>query len=177
MNSMDYLGDRAEEVLSTLGPLPTPTLTDTEVHYGVEVLSSGAVVVGGAQLPDCRLTKKEADLLAAVLRRRGVATKEFILAELYAGMDEPELKIIDVFTCKLRRKLGEHGGMVETVWGRGYQRSAAYRLLDPGASLAISPKLRARLEGLAQAVGRRSDELGEELLLKAVQEAERRTWA
>jgi two-component system cell cycle response regulator CtrA len=45
------------------------------------------------------------------------------LNHLYGGMDEPELKIIDVFICKLRKKLaaatgGEH--YIETVWGRGY---------------------------------------------------------
>jgi two-component system cell cycle response regulator CtrA len=45
------------------------------------------------------------------------------LNHLYGGMDEPELKIIDVFICKLRKKLvastgGQH--YIETVWGRGY---------------------------------------------------------
>jgi two-component system cell cycle response regulator CtrA len=45
------------------------------------------------------------------------------LNHLYGGMDEPELKIIDVFICKLRKKLAEATGGVnhiETVWGRGY---------------------------------------------------------
>ncbi|ASM72488.1 cell cycle response regulator CtrA [Pseudosulfitobacter pseudonitzschiae] len=38
-------------------------------------------------------------------------------------MDEPELKIIDVFICKLRKKLSTATGgqnYIETVWGRGY---------------------------------------------------------
>ena len=46
-----------------------------------------------------------------------------ILNHLYGGMDEPELKIIDVFICKLRKKLAEASGgqnLIETVWGRGY---------------------------------------------------------
>ena len=44
------------------------------------------------------------------------------LNHLYGGMDEPELKIIDVFICKLRKKLGLACGdsYIETVWGRGY---------------------------------------------------------
>jgi two-component system cell cycle response regulator CtrA len=45
------------------------------------------------------------------------------LNHLYGGMDEPELKIIDVFICKLRKKLAEATGgdnYIETVWGRGY---------------------------------------------------------
>jgi two-component system cell cycle response regulator CtrA len=57
------------------------------------------------------------------LRKGTTLTKEMFLNHLYGGMDEPELKIIDVFICKLRKKLaaaahGEHH--IETVWGRGY---------------------------------------------------------
>ena len=50
-------------------------------------------------------------------------TKEMFLNHLYGGMDEPELKIIDVFICKLRKKLAQATGgdhYIETVWGRGY---------------------------------------------------------
>ena len=50
-------------------------------------------------------------------------TKEMFLNHLYGGMDEPELKIIDVFICKLRKKLAASTGgdhYIETVWGRGY---------------------------------------------------------
>jgi hypothetical protein len=50
-------------------------------------------------------------------------TKEMFLNQLYGGMDEPEQKIIDVFICKLRKKLAEASGgknYIETVWGRGY---------------------------------------------------------
>ena len=45
------------------------------------------------------------------------------LNHLYGGMDEPELKIIDVFICKLRKKLANASNgknYIETVWGRGY---------------------------------------------------------
>ena len=45
------------------------------------------------------------------------------LNHLYGGMDEPELKIIDVFICKLRKKLAaaiDGDNYIETVWGRGY---------------------------------------------------------
>jgi two-component system cell cycle response regulator CtrA len=50
-------------------------------------------------------------------------SKEMFLNHLYGGMDEPELKIIDVFMCKLRKKLANASGgknYIETVWGRGY---------------------------------------------------------
>ena len=69
-------------------------------------------------------TGKEYALLELLALRRGVTlTKETILTHLYGGMDEPELKIIDVFICKLRKKLAmaSHGrNYIETVWGRGY---------------------------------------------------------
>ena len=57
------------------------------------------------------------------LRKGTTLTKEMFLNHLYGGMDEPELKIIDVFICKLRKKLAaatEGANYIETVWGRGY---------------------------------------------------------
>ena len=57
------------------------------------------------------------------LRKGTTLTKEMFLNHLYGGMDEPELKIIDVFICKLRKKLSVATGgknYIETVWGRGY---------------------------------------------------------
>jgi two-component system cell cycle response regulator CtrA len=57
------------------------------------------------------------------LRKGTTLTKEMFLNHLYGGMDEPELKIIDVFVCKLRKKLSNATGgenYIETVWGRGY---------------------------------------------------------
>jgi len=70
------------------------------------------------------LTSKEYAILELLAMRKGsVLTKEMFLNHLYSGMDEPEQKIIDVFVCKLRRKLYEASGgknYVETVWGRGY---------------------------------------------------------
>ncbi len=70
------------------------------------------------------LTSKEYAILELLAMRRGsVLTKEMFLNHLYGGIDEPELKIIDVFVCKLRKKLAEAAdgtNYIETVWGRGY---------------------------------------------------------
>ena len=70
------------------------------------------------------LTGKEYSILELLSLRKGnTLTKEMFLNHLYGGMDEPELKIIDVFICKLRRKLAEALGTddyIQTVWGRGY---------------------------------------------------------
>ena len=70
------------------------------------------------------LTGKEYQMLELLSLRKGTTlTKEMFLNHLYGGMDEPELKIIDVFICKLRKKLAASAqGMhhIETVWGRGY---------------------------------------------------------
>ena len=56
------------------------------------------------------------------LRKGTTLTKEMFLNHLYGGMDEPEMKIIDVFVCKLRKKLAQAGAdnLIGTVWGRGY---------------------------------------------------------
>ena len=70
------------------------------------------------------LTGKEYQILELLSLRKGTTlTKEMFLNHLYGGMDEPELKIIDVFICKLRKKSSEATGRenhIETVWGRGY---------------------------------------------------------
>ena len=75
------------------------------------------------------LTGKEYQIMELLSLRKGTTlTKEMFLNHLYGGMDEPELKIIDVFICKLRKKLEQATGgnsYIETIWGRGY------KLIDP----------------------------------------------
>jgi two-component system, cell cycle response regulator CtrA len=84
-------------------------------------LDAKTVEVGGSTV---HLTGKEYQMLELLSLRKGTTlTKEMFLNHLYGGMDEPELKIIDVFICKLRKKLSQATGgenHIETVWGRGY---------------------------------------------------------
>ena len=91
-------------------------------------LDNRTVEVNGAAI---HLTSKEYGILELLSLRKGTTlTKEMFLNHLYGGMDEPELKIIDVFVCKLRKKLASASGgenYIHTVWGRGYV------LKDPGA--------------------------------------------
>lgn len=91
----------------TIGPLTI----DFSAHHAL---------CNGQRIP---LTSKEYACLEFLASRRGTTvTKEMFLAHLYAGRDEPEMKIIDVFICKLRRKLLEAGAppIIKTIWGRGY---------------------------------------------------------
>jgi len=85
------------------------------------------------------LTGKEYQMLELLSLRKGTTlTKEMFLNHLYGGMDEPELKIIDVFICKLRKKLSTATGgenYIETVWGRGYV------LRDPDPEMETSSPL------------------------------------
>jgi two-component system cell cycle response regulator CtrA len=96
-------------------------------------LDAKTVEVGGSRV---HLTGKEYQMLELLSLRKGTTlTKEMFLNHLYGGMDEPELKIIDVFICKLRKKLaaatnGAH--YIETVWGRGYV------LRDPHETVAVT---------------------------------------
>jgi len=89
-------------------------------------LDSREVMVAGCPV---HLTGKEYAILELLVLRKGmVLTKEAFLNHLYGGMDEPEMKIIDMFICKLRKKLAEAGAsnVIGTVWGRGYMiRDAA----------------------------------------------------
>lgn len=84
-------------------------------------LDSRTVDIDGKMV---HLTGKEYGILELLALRKGsTLTKEAFLNHLYNGMDEPEIKIIDVFICKLRKKLEVASGgvnYIETVWGRGY---------------------------------------------------------
>jgi two-component system cell cycle response regulator CtrA len=84
-------------------------------------LDAKTVEVDGSRV---HLTGKEYDIIELLSLRKGMTiTKDMFLNHLYGGMDEPELKIIDVFICKLRKKLSLACGganYIETVWGRGY---------------------------------------------------------
>jgi two-component system cell cycle response regulator CtrA len=86
------------------------------------------------------LTGKEHAILRLLSLRKGtVLTKEMFLNQLYRGADEPDPKIIDVFICKLRKKLVQATGgnhYIETVWGRGYV------LRDPAAAAATPTRPR-----------------------------------
>ncbi len=84
-------------------------------------LDTRTVEVDGRPL---HLTGKEYSIIELLSLRKGITlTKEMFLNHLYGGMDEPEVKIIDVFICKLRKKLADAAdgeNYIETVWGRGY---------------------------------------------------------
>jgi len=101
-------------------------------------LDTRTVEVDGSPL---HLTGKEYGILELLSLRKGTTlTKEMFLNHLYGGMDEPELKIIDVFVCKLRKKLTAATGgdnYIETVWGRGYV------LRDPAFDTVEEPAKRA----------------------------------
>ena len=86
------------------------------------------------------LTGKEYSILELLVLRKGIVlTKDAFLNHLYGGMDEPEMKIIDVFICKLRKKLqlAGAGSLIGTIWGRGYM------LRDDVAPAATSASLSA----------------------------------
>ena len=97
-------------------------------------LDTKMVEVSGERV---RLTGKEYQMLELLSLRKGTTlTKEMFFNHLYGGMDEPELKIIDVFICKLRKKLANASdgkNYIETVWGRGYA------LREPSEDEAKSP--------------------------------------
>ena len=99
-------------------------------------VSNHDVVANGVRV---HLTMREfAVLELLVLRRNMIMTKEAILTQLYGGMDEPEIKIIDVFVCKIRSKLAKAGlpSVISTVWGRGYS------VRDTGRDTSVTAPVR-----------------------------------
>ena len=84
-------------------------------------LDTKTVEVNGTRVP---LTGKEYQMVELLAQRKGMTiSKEMFLHHLYGGRDEPGMKIIDVFICKLRKKLANVSGgkdHIETSWGRGY---------------------------------------------------------
>jgi len=111
--------------------------SDSVIQTGTLVvnLDTRMVDVEGKAL---HLTGKEYGILELLSLRKGTTlTKEMFLNHLYGGIDEPELKIIDVFVCKLRKKIAVATGgenFIETVWGRGYV------LRDPTAQPQAAPR-------------------------------------
>ncbi len=107
---------------------------ESVISIGKLQVNLDAHTVEAAGIP-VHLTGKEYSVLELLALRKGTTlTKEMFLNHLYGGMDEPELKIIDVFVCKLRKKLASATGgdhYIETVWGRGYV------LRDPAGQAAI----------------------------------------
>lgn len=116
----------------------TITIGDLVVNLG-----SKTVEVAGNRV---HLTNKEYLMLELLALRKNVTiTKEMFLNHLYGGMDEPNLKIIDVFICKLRKKLdnaSEGRSFFETVWGRGYVMRDQ-DTVKAGAPIASNPVGRA----------------------------------
>ena len=106
-------------------------------------LDSREVTVNGAPI---HLTGKEYSILELLVLRKGmVLTKDAFLNHLYGGMDEPEMKIIDVFICKLRKKLAQAGAdnMIGTVWGRGYMVREPSAEPSAASSLLVDEELSA----------------------------------
>ena len=97
--------------------------SESIIHFGkVEInFDRRNVIVNGIQV---HLTNKEYSIFELFSMRKGIVlTKEMFLSHLYGGKYEPEIKIIDVFVCKLRKKLSKASGgfnYIKTVWGRGY---------------------------------------------------------
>jgi DNA-binding response OmpR family regulator len=121
------IGDRrvrydSDGAVTDLGPV-SPSNAQSVINTGdlIVNLDTQTVEVGGQRV---HLTGKEYQMLELLSLRKGtMLTKEMFFNHLYGGLDEPELKIIDVFIAKLRRKLASASSgknYIETVWGRGY---------------------------------------------------------
>jgi two-component system, cell cycle response regulator CtrA len=121
--------------------------SESTIRTGKLVVNLDTRVVSVEDQP-VHLTGKEYAILELLSLRKGTTlTKEMFLNHLYGGTDEPELKIIDVFACKLRKKLAQATGgkhYIETVWGRGYVLRDPVEAPPPVVSVPVagSPGIR-----------------------------------
>ena len=110
------LPDRAWQLRRLVICMSVVQLGDLLVNLDTKI-----VEINGARVP---LTPKEYQMLELLALRKGTTvSKNMFLNHLYGGIEEPDLKIIDVFICKLRKKLANASGgkkYIETMWGRGY---------------------------------------------------------
>jgi two-component system cell cycle response regulator CtrA len=114
-----------DELIARINAIVRRSMGHTQSVINIDDLSvnleSKRIEVNGAPV---HVTTKEYQMLELLALRRGTTlTKESFLNHLYGGMNEPEIKIVDVFICKLRKKLANASGgkdYIETVWGRGY---------------------------------------------------------
>jgi two-component system, cell cycle response regulator CtrA len=124
----------AHEAPAAVGSSSTPNRPST-VRTGDLVVDLNTRVVSVDDQP-VHLTGKEYGILELLSLHKGTTlTKEMVLNHLYGGVHEPALKIIDVFVCKLRKKLAQATGgnhYIETIWGRGYV------LCDPESTPAVT---------------------------------------
>lgn len=129
-----------------------------------------------------RLTGKEVQIVLALASRgEHLTTKDSLFTELYGGRDEPEMKIVDVFVCKVRTKLRSIGveDAIRTVWGLGYTWNAEYPLaaIDSGfVSFEVSAKTLDRLDRLTIARDQTMQELLTSFVLEALPLAEKEVW-
>lgn len=91
--------------------------------HTIKLLQDGEVVIDGQTI--CTLTGREAEVFKIVMQARQPVKKDTIFEMIYRGAIRED-KLIDVFVCRIREKLGKHRPAIETVWGRGMQRGAGY---------------------------------------------------
>lgn len=126
---------RMQAIIRRSRGLSRPVLQIRELQLD---LDSKEVSVNGTRVA---LTAKEYAILELLALRKGfVLSKEAFLNHLYGGMDEPEIKIVDVFVCKLRKKLAQAGltDLIETVWGQGYLIREGSRSTSPVSGLEVA---------------------------------------
>lgn len=139
--------------------------TQARLERQIEILTErnrqleDLLLPSGVRLPvEWMLSPKEARLFAH-LTTREMVTKQNLMDAIYFDLhtdDEPTIKIIDVFICKVRKKLKPFGIEIETVWGQGYslKNREHYQLGNQLGAVSARADLRAQLQIVADYVDR-----------------------
>lgn len=113
---MSYLADLERKYIAVLERIKEVEAENAALRAKIDEL--GIV----PDVPRClKLTKKEAGVLTGLMKRARATKEQLLYDGWYDGVtDEPDLKIVDVFICKLRGKLGKFELKIDTEWGFGY---------------------------------------------------------
>lgn len=119
--------DARSDVLSLLDQMHRAARDPVRIHQitdQLEVLARSYLAPGVSDpVPDSHLTKTEQRLLARLMQSAGnMVTREYLMDAIYFDRhNEPVVKIIDVYVCKLRKKLQGSQYVIENVHGQGYR--------------------------------------------------------
>ena len=98
-----------------------------ELRERIRQLQNAAGIMEPTIPMAARLTHMEARIVGALQKQGTVSTAALMNALYFDRTDEPNVKIVDVYICKARKKLAPFGVVIETVWGQGYTMSAQHR--------------------------------------------------
>ena len=143
----------------------------SDAQHVISIDAAGFVFVDDVGM-GTSLTRTQETYLRAIFSSKGVATREFIVATVYGGRDEPESNIVDTIVCHVRRRLGIHRRAIQTAWGRGFSIHPAYVLSPADRTVGVNVD-----SDLIEELSRITSEQPDALVTRLLKAEHERLWA